>query len=361
MYVHTNDPPGACDLWVDFDRLHVVTVVHCDPHPGNVLVRARAGGQPQLVLLDHGLYRDVEESTRLHYCELWKGIVLADEDAIIRASKGLGVYSPMMEKLYPDRKGGVSHTLLAAMLTQKGWNHVIDPDMSSLELPPPKSEAEKQAEIKALIREDEERVVAAVTNKRLDEISSADTAVGEKPMSLDPAVEVETSEGSGASSAEAAEAYEAELRTNVAEYLPGILEVLQSVDRSVLLLLKTNDCLRSANARLGGRATETYIVTAEYCIRALREAGAPDDSGWGWRTELWRASARISAFRWLQWWREGDAGHAEFGAREIKDRETREKVALALGLPRDAGWATIAKEPGWAKVASQVERADKAS
>ena len=32
---------------------------HCDPHPGNVLVRARADDNtmPQLVLLDHGLYR----------------------------------------------------------------------------------------------------------------------------------------------------------------------------------------------------------------------------------------------------------------------------------------------------------------
>ena len=244
--------------------------VHCDPHPGNVLVRAWKTGQPQLVLLDHGLYRDVEESTRLHYCALWKGIVLADEDAIITASKGLGVYSPMMEKLYPDRKGGVSHTLLAAMLTQKGWNHVIDPDMSSLELPPPKSEAEKQAETVALDCEDEDRVVAAVANKRLDEISSAATAAGENTLALN-AGGAEAGSVAMASSAEAAEAYEAELRTNVAEYLPGIMEVLQSVDRSVLLLLKTNDCLRSANVRLGGRATETYIVTAEYCIRALGE------------------------------------------------------------------------------------------
>ena len=29
-------------------------LVHRDPHPGNVLVRAKADGRPQLVLLDHG-------------------------------------------------------------------------------------------------------------------------------------------------------------------------------------------------------------------------------------------------------------------------------------------------------------------
>jgi aarF domain-containing kinase len=35
---------------------------HCDPHPGNVLVRPCAGdpSSPQLVLLDHGLYRCVD-------------------------------------------------------------------------------------------------------------------------------------------------------------------------------------------------------------------------------------------------------------------------------------------------------------
>ena len=30
--------------------------VHCDPHPGNVLVSKDVEGQPQIVLLDHGLY-----------------------------------------------------------------------------------------------------------------------------------------------------------------------------------------------------------------------------------------------------------------------------------------------------------------
>jgi aarF domain-containing kinase len=41
---------------------------HCDPHPGNVLVRPRAGHpeSPQLVLLDHGLYR---------YARVWFGCV----------------------------------------------------------------------------------------------------------------------------------------------------------------------------------------------------------------------------------------------------------------------------------------------
>ena len=30
--------------------------VHCDPHPGNVLVRKNKHGNDEVVLLDHGLY-----------------------------------------------------------------------------------------------------------------------------------------------------------------------------------------------------------------------------------------------------------------------------------------------------------------
>jgi aarF domain-containing kinase len=30
--------------------------VHCDPHPGNVLVQKDENGKPLIVLLDHGLY-----------------------------------------------------------------------------------------------------------------------------------------------------------------------------------------------------------------------------------------------------------------------------------------------------------------
>ena len=39
------------------DMIFKFGYVHCDPHPGNVLVRKdRATGRPQIVLLDHGLY-----------------------------------------------------------------------------------------------------------------------------------------------------------------------------------------------------------------------------------------------------------------------------------------------------------------
>jgi aarF domain-containing kinase len=38
--------------------------VHCDPHPGNVLVRKSKRGGTEIVLLDHGLYTQLSSHFR---------------------------------------------------------------------------------------------------------------------------------------------------------------------------------------------------------------------------------------------------------------------------------------------------------
>jgi len=95
-------------------------IVHCDPHPANVLVRKDAKGGVQLILLDHGLYRVVSPQTRLSYGKLWKGIVLGNQQEMIQASAELGLVSPWMEKKHP----GMTHTLVAAMLTGQEWSSI---------------------------------------------------------------------------------------------------------------------------------------------------------------------------------------------------------------------------------------------
>ena len=45
--------------WLYSEMIFSKGFVHCDPHPGNVLVRKKAGSQTngvEIVLLDHGLY-----------------------------------------------------------------------------------------------------------------------------------------------------------------------------------------------------------------------------------------------------------------------------------------------------------------
>jgi len=70
--------------------------VHCDPHPGNVLIRANPGEptRPQLVLLDHGLYVRLSPNFKRQYAELWKGLLAADLPVITRVSKEWGIGAP---------------------------------------------------------------------------------------------------------------------------------------------------------------------------------------------------------------------------------------------------------------------------
>ena len=88
--------------------------VHCDPHEANVLVREHPNkkGRAQLVLVDHGLYRQLDGAFRDSYARLWKGMLLADIDMIRAACASLGV-----DEMYP---------LLSAMLTSRPFDEVIE-------------------------------------------------------------------------------------------------------------------------------------------------------------------------------------------------------------------------------------------
>jgi aarF domain-containing kinase len=67
--------------------------VHCDPHPGNLLVRPRPSDPRsfQLVLLDHGLYRELDEGFRRSYARLWSSLFYRDTPGLRRACDELGV------------------------------------------------------------------------------------------------------------------------------------------------------------------------------------------------------------------------------------------------------------------------------
>jgi len=84
--------------------------VHCDPHPANVHWREK-NGKPQLVLLDHGLYKQIDDDFRITYAKLWKSLLMADIEGIKASCTSLGV-----EEMYP---------LLAAMLTSRPFDEVM--------------------------------------------------------------------------------------------------------------------------------------------------------------------------------------------------------------------------------------------
>ncbi|KAL9088339.1 MAG: hypothetical protein Q9165_006264 [Trypethelium subeluteriae] len=68
--------------------------VHCDPHPGNILIRRQPSGKSELVLLDHGLYIDMSPTFRLQYARFWRSLMIFDNDAIGEIAKSWGIAAP---------------------------------------------------------------------------------------------------------------------------------------------------------------------------------------------------------------------------------------------------------------------------
>ncbi|XP_027958371.1 uncharacterized aarF domain-containing protein kinase 1 isoform X3 [Eumetopias jubatus] len=93
------------------EMIFVNGFVHCDPHPGNVLVRKRPDtGKAEIILLDHGLYQVLTDDFRLDYCHLWQSLIWTDMKKVKKYSQRLGA-----GELYP---------LFACMLTARSWDSV---------------------------------------------------------------------------------------------------------------------------------------------------------------------------------------------------------------------------------------------
>ncbi|KAK3563309.1 hypothetical protein QTP86_021637 [Hemibagrus guttatus] len=93
------------------EMIFVNGFVHCDPHPGNVLVRkCPKSNKTEIVLLDHGLYQLLKQEFRLDYCRLWQSLIKGDMKGIERYSRRLGAGD-----LYP---------LFTCVLTARSWTAV---------------------------------------------------------------------------------------------------------------------------------------------------------------------------------------------------------------------------------------------
>ncbi|PIA59399.1 hypothetical protein AQUCO_00400344v1 [Aquilegia coerulea] len=174
--------------------------IHCDPHAANMMVRPLPASkwsifgkrEPQLVLLDHGLYKELDDETRINYAALWKALVFADAKAIRENSMKLGA-------------GDDLYALFAGILTMRPWNRVIDQAADHL-------------------------VIQGNNSDR------------------------------------------AELQMYASQYFPQISELLRRLPREILLMLKTNDCLRAVNNSLLQRPSlEHFLIIGRISSEAILE------------------------------------------------------------------------------------------
>ncbi|KAF2254946.1 ABC1-domain-containing protein [Trematosphaeria pertusa] len=69
-------------------------IVHCDPHPGNIFIRRLPNGDPEVVLIDHGLYVHMNPQFRHQYALFWKSLMSFDNDTIKEIVSSWGVNNP---------------------------------------------------------------------------------------------------------------------------------------------------------------------------------------------------------------------------------------------------------------------------
>lgn len=87
--------------------------VHCDPHPGNILIKFDPDQRRKfrLILLDHGIYKELPDEFRMNYAHLWKSLVDGDEIGIRKYSEKLG--------------GGDAYKLFSVVLTHRSWDTMV--------------------------------------------------------------------------------------------------------------------------------------------------------------------------------------------------------------------------------------------
>ncbi len=67
--------------------------VHCDAHPGNILVRLKPRNKDNfdIVLLDHGLYRTLDKQFIEDFSKFWISLIKFDKKNLLLNAKKLNI------------------------------------------------------------------------------------------------------------------------------------------------------------------------------------------------------------------------------------------------------------------------------
>ena len=88
--------------------------VHVDPHPGNILVDSSG----RIILLDHGVYRTLDDDLRVKWANVWLSLIRSDDAALRDATASLGI-NPDMSQFFK--------LILALMPTQVIEDPLVKP------------------------------------------------------------------------------------------------------------------------------------------------------------------------------------------------------------------------------------------
>ncbi|XP_052196371.1 uncharacterized protein LOC127803841 isoform X2 [Diospyros lotus] len=116
------------------EMIFVHGFLHGDPHPGNILVSPEGPHGFCLVLLDHGIYKELDQGFRQDYCELWKAMILLDSNKILQLGEnfGVGKYSRYFPLIFTGRTIGSKSNLGRGMSAEEKQN--LKQELKSLKM-----------------------------------------------------------------------------------------------------------------------------------------------------------------------------------------------------------------------------------
>lgn len=90
--------------------------LHCDPHGGNIAIRKNdTRGKPNfdIILYDHGLYRDIPQDLRRNYAKLWLSVIEGNEPKMRKYAREVAGVSDELFPIFASAITGRDYTVVS--------------------------------------------------------------------------------------------------------------------------------------------------------------------------------------------------------------------------------------------------------